>query len=122
MRLTKSEYDELIRRKPSLAPFLGGLQTHQPKPTAPQTLDSRQPERKEGSQGVGCRVLFTACRRKALDDDNNVGSLKNLRDAVAKTLGIDDGDKRIQWEYSQVITKGKEGVMVKVEFCDIVKG
>jgi hypothetical protein len=32
-----------------------------------------------------------------LDDDNNVGGFKAVRDAVAACLGIDDGDKRLTW-------------------------
>jgi hypothetical protein len=39
---------------------------------------------------------------KPLDDDNLEGSLKYVRDTVAKWLGVDDGDKaRIRFEYAQ---------------------
>ena len=62
------------------------------------------------------RVSLIVCSRRELDDDNLRGSLKPLRDAIADTLGIDDGDKRIRFEYGWHETKGEEGVMVKVEF------
>lgn len=35
------------------------------------------------------------------DEDNVVGGLKAVRDEVAAWLGIDDGDPRIVWSYSQ---------------------
>lgn len=35
------------------------------------------------------------------DDDNVVGSMKAVRDEIAAWLGIDDGDPRIAWSYSQ---------------------
>ena len=50
-----------------------------------------------------------------LDDDNSTASLKWARDAIANSLRIDDGDKRIVFETHQIETKGCEGVMVKIE-------
>lgn len=35
------------------------------------------------------------------DEDNVAGGLKAVRDEVAAWLGIDDGDPRIVWSYSQ---------------------
>jgi hypothetical protein len=58
---------------------------------------------------------MVAYRKRLLDDDNLVGSLKPIRDAVAKWLGVDDGDKRVRWECGQVETHGATGVSVKVE-------
>ena len=34
-------------------------------------------------------VSLIAWRRRPLDDDNNVGSLKPLRDAIAQSLGVE---------------------------------
>ncbi len=38
---------------------------------------------------------------KTLDCDNLAGSAKHVRDGVADWLGIDDGDARLTWKYSQ---------------------
>lgn len=40
-------------------------------------------------------------RGKVLDDDNNVGGFKMVRDQVAKCLDVDDGDPRVTWAYDQ---------------------
>lgn len=42
-----------------------------------------------------------------LDDDNLRGSLKFVRDAIAKWLGLDDRDPRIEWRYGQ--ERGQRG-------------
>jgi hypothetical protein len=36
-----------------------------------------------------------------LDSDNLPGSMKGCRDEIAKWLGIDDRDARVEWSYSQ---------------------
>lgn len=46
------------------------------------------------------------------DDDNVVGGLKSVRDELAAWLGIDDGDPRIVWSYSQ--TRGPFSVLVTI--------
>jgi len=61
---------------------------------------------------VVCVVVF---RRQRLDDDNLSGGLKALRDAIAASLGLDDGDARIRFEYSQHLTTGKPGTLVRIE-------
>lgn len=60
-------------------------------------------------------VSLIGLRRRTLDDDNFNGACKHFRDAIAASLGIDDGDKRICWQYQQLQTKGREGVLVRVE-------
>lgn len=51
----------------------------------------------------GCDLVVTITRiaPRQLDDDNLAGSAKHVRDGIADALGIDDGDKRIQWRYGQ---------------------
>lgn len=46
-------------------------------------------------------VLITRVAPRQLDSDNLAASNKHVRDAVAECLGIDDGDERIAWLYSQ---------------------
>jgi hypothetical protein len=36
-----------------------------------------------------------------LDGDNLQSGFKAVRDGVADWLGVDDGDKRIDWQYGQ---------------------
>ncbi len=60
-------------------------------------------------------VSLIGLRARTLDDDNFVGACKQLRDAIAATIGIDDGDKRIKWQYQQLQTNGREGVLVQLE-------
>lgn len=60
-------------------------------------------------------VSLIGLRTRTLDDDNFVGACKHLRDAIAATLCLDDGDKRIKWQYSQQPTQGVEGVLVRIE-------
>jgi len=59
-------------------------------------------------------TIIAFCRREA-DDDNNIASLKGIRDAIAESIGIDDGDGRIKFQYSQSETRGRKGVVVKIE-------
>lgn len=103
------------KRNPHLFGSLRAVEADQPQSTAAPALERGQPKRARGQGGVRCRVDFIACVRRVLDDDNLAGSLKPLRDAVARRLGIDDGDGRIAWECQQVPTRGSEGVIVKIE-------
>jgi hypothetical protein len=48
-----------------------------------------------------CVVLLTRVAPRTLDDDNNVGALKAVRDGVADWLGSDDRTDQIVWRYAQ---------------------
>jgi hypothetical protein len=61
-----------------------------------------------------CVVRLTRVGQKRLDDDNLRESFKAVRDAIARIIGIDDGDERIKWEYEQVAV-GKRVYQVRVE-------
>lgn len=61
-----------------------------------------------------CIVRLTRIGPKNLDSDNLVESFKAIRDAIAWTMDIDDGDERIKWEYAQEAV-GKRQYAVKVE-------
>lgn len=63
---------------------------------------------------MGHRIALIAVMRRKLDDDNVVGALKPIRDLVAASLGVDDGDESVEFEYSQHRTDGDEGVLVLV--------
>lgn len=62
-----------------------------------------------------CIISLSVQGRRRMDDDNLVASLKPLRDAIARSLGIDDGDSRVVWQYSQTETRGQQGVIVSLE-------
>ena len=120
------------RLNPNLYPSMGASETQVTKPTSPQALDGEHAKLKGCAPSVwricsGPRprkvkhttqvtVTFVAYRRRLLDDDNNSGAMKPLRDAVAKWIHMDDGDPRWRWEYAQVLTRAQEGVSVKLEY------
>ncbi len=60
-------------------------------------------------------VSFVCFRSRPCDDDNLQFGCKWLRDAIAASLGIDDGDKRFRWQYGQLQTNGPEGVAVTIQ-------
>ena len=95
---------------------LGGLETQKPKPTSSPTL-ARLPRKLEGGKkGVECVVTLCCHRKRLLDSHDNLrSSIKPLVDAIAKSLLMDDADPRIAWQYHQLKTEGREGVVVTIE-------
>lgn len=69
---------------------------------------------------IPCSVLLTRIAPSGgLDDDNLVGSLKSVRDAVATWLGVDDKDRMtVRYRYAQ--RRGPWGV--RIEFGEPVVG
>ena len=61
------------------------------------------------------RVTMVACHHRLVDPDACSQQCKALTDLVAAELGVDDADPRVAWEWSQIETRGEEGVIVKVE-------
>ena len=53
--------------------------------------------------------------------DNLSAACKQLVDAIAASLGIEDKDPRVRWEYSQAETQGTEGVIVTAEWAKKVQ-
>lgn len=48
-----------------------------------------------------CSVVLTRVAPRALDGDNLQSGFKAVRDGVADWLGVDDGDRRLDWQYAQ---------------------
>jgi hypothetical protein len=47
-------------------------------------------------------VVITRVGVRKLDSDNLAGSCKHVQDAIAKCMGVDDGDERkVRWVYEQ---------------------
>ena len=112
MKLTRDEFNELIKRRPHLV-GVGGLQNPVRKPAPLQTLDHRAQSSPKGKTSFsGCHVTIVSLRRRIVDDDNLIAGAKALRDAIAEHLGIDDS--KINWEYLQLKTSGDEGTIVKI--------
>lgn len=57
-------------------------------------------------------VFLTRIAPRKLDSDNLAASFKHVRDAVARWLGIDDGDPRVVWHYDQTKGEPKEYAVV----------
>lgn len=94
---------------------VGRPQVNQSQPTVvPPLASSAQPRKGRKSTMVVCVHIISFCRR-LLDEDNSIAGAKFLRDAIAKSLGCSDADPRITWNYSQIKTKGQQGVAVKIE-------
>lgn len=46
-------------------------------------------------------ITFTRISVNRMDNDNLAGAFKHIRDALAREIGIDDGDPSIEWRYRQ---------------------
>lgn len=93
---------------------LGTVDIVKPQPDPAPALDRSQPVRKKRPRRVVIIVTLISLRSRELDTDNLAGSFKPTRDAIAKSLGIDDGDKRFVWEYRQIETRGECGTIVRI--------
>lgn len=115
MNLFEKASASVRRLNPHLFGPVDPVEAHQPKPALAPALERRESKRPRGQDGVRCRVTLVACVRRALDDDNLTGACKPLRDAIATRLGLDDGDRRLEWTCQQIATRGQEGVIVRME-------
>lgn len=107
--LTFSE--DTKKRNPHL--FMGGVERPFTQQNLARALDGKRPKRKGGKGSVV--ISLVRYGRRHMDDDNLAGLFKPLRDAIAASLGVDDGDPRIKWEYGQIETRGHCGTAVRIE-------
>lgn len=114
-KLPQDVSESTRRRNPHLYPAVGGVAPEQRQQPAVSALEQIIQKRQKGKGSVEIYVTLISCRRRELDDDGNVAALKPLRDAIAASIGIDDGDGRIKFEYGQCEVHGEQGVIVKVE-------
>lgn len=122
------KYEDLLKTKVAQDPInraaitaaigsVGALAPGQRKQVSVSALDRTAPPRHRSKKRLGLCITITSYRRRLTDDDNSsvsAGSAKNLRDAIATSLGIDDGDSRLKWEYRQQQTAGAEGTLVTI--------
>ena len=77
--------------------FVGGVEGRFTQQNAARALE-RGLQKCQGRPG-GVVISIVQYRRRALDTHDNLRTAaKPLVDAIAKDLGIDDGDVRIRWE------------------------
>jgi hypothetical protein len=93
--------------------FVGQLPHTEPQHSEIQALAGRSPPK------TGCRkamgrvcVQIISLRKRLIDDDNLIGGAKPLRDQIAKSLGLDDGDPRLVFEYSQIKMRANCGTHI----------
>ena len=63
---------------------------------------------KRGPINTGSNTISIELRRfgpRMLDSDNLAGACKAIRDGIADGIGINDGDPRITWTYTQERSK-----------------
>lgn len=94
---------------------MGGMAPPKREPSQVATLEQKPQARQSRQRGVVVVVTIIACRHRILDEDNAIAGAKPLRDAIARTLGFDDADPRIRWQYGQQRTDGEQGTIVLVE-------
>ena len=94
---------------------VGAVEADSAKPTPVPPLESRAQKRPRSKGSLAARVSIIAMRHRLLDPDAVAFACKPCTDSIAKSLGVDDADPRIEWEWSQVKTAGEEGVIVKIE-------
>lgn len=99
----------------NVSPAMGGLLPAEREQGAQPALDQDAPAEQARPSGVVACVSLIRCGNKTLDSDNLLGALKALRDTIARTLGVDDGDERVRWCYGQARAEGRKGVIVKLE-------
>jgi hypothetical protein len=85
------------------------------KPKSDRRSDVAPTDPPQKSRPRSVVVSLVGHRRRILDDDNFVGACKHLRDSIAASIGLDDGDPCLRWEYSQHQTRGAEGVVVTIQ-------
>jgi hypothetical protein len=98
---------------------LGGLQPEIRQPQTRPLEPASERIEKIATRVVKCRAylritIIRFCARP-FDDGNIGGSYKQLQDVIAAWIGCDDSRRNIEWEYSQVLTHGKQGTAVKIE-------
>lgn len=101
------------KRKPGGS--LGAVEANRPECSTIRSLDKGVQESAGSKASMGLRITLIALRHRLLDAHDAVEySFKPLTDAIATTVGLDDADARLHWEYAQIKTTGTEGTLVVI--------
>lgn len=116
-RLKPNQVSDAVRRlNPAIfGPAVRPVDATQRERGAQPTLDRKPTVKHRSKRRVVVVVTIIAMRHRLIDDDNNEAGSKPLRDAIATSLGVDDGDGRVSWCYGQVRTDGQPGCLVRIE-------
>ncbi len=116
-RLASEERTRLkIREKHETPAPVAGLQdtVSEPQSRTPLVAKARRANRRIHRAKV--RVSIISVRHRLLDSDNVVAGAKQARDVIAEMLGCsDDEQSGIEWEYDQILTRGTEGTLLRIE-------
>lgn len=104
--------NDTIKRNPDLFRVAERVDAGKREPNPVPALVKDAPAK----QASGCRVVvrIVSFTGRPLDSDNHQAGCKHLRDTIARTLGIDDGDERIKFEYAQVESLNQKGTLVLI--------
>jgi hypothetical protein len=94
---------------------LGAVRAPELQPNEVPALVGKSQIHEADKRGLVVCVTIIRFGHKLFDEDNLVAGAKPLRDAVATSLGVDDADPRILWQYAQVTTGGRFGTLVKID-------
>jgi hypothetical protein len=114
VKLPNNVSESTRRRNPDLYGSGSGLENPELEPNSVPALDQKPKARSGSKRSVVICVAIISCRHRLLDSDNLTGGTKPLRDSIARSLGLDDADDRITWEYHQIKTTGPEQTMVRI--------
>lgn len=86
----------------------------QPQRRTPKALVHRDaPGQIRARRPLVC-ITLVSYRKRKLDWSNLVAGFKDLQDAIAAKLGIDDGSPLLAWEYDQIVTIGSTGTQILI--------
>jgi hypothetical protein len=95
---------------------VAGVQNTVGESKARATLVAKPRRAHRRSRRAQVRVSIVSFRRRLLDDDNLTAGAKQIRDVIAEKLEADDAERGgIEFECEQVLTRGTEGTIVKIE-------
>lgn len=118
-RAIASASESTRRRNPEIfgraGPVAAGLRADEPERSERRQSEDSSVE--AGAEGVEYSVAVVAFRRRLLDKHDNLASAcKPLTDRITEWLGFDtDNHPRLHWEFLQHETRGRVGVVVKID-------
>lgn len=96
------------------AELVAGLANSKCEPDPLPALEQSKKTYRSGKKRLVLCVKIISIRNREADSDNIISGAKPLRDAIAKSLGVDDHDKHIRWEYEVITTAGGTGTQVVI--------
>lgn len=106
--------EQAVARRPS--PIVAGLPPAEPKRDSVPALEQKPKRTGSGKSRVVVVVTLIRCGLRELDEVNLKASFKGLQDAIATSLGVDDADRRVLWNFGQCPGRGPRGTIVKIDF------